>query len=381
MVLCMILSLLSDFAVSGLVQTVNVGGRCPFGTGLVIPSTFSSDGWWSVPPYNGAPAFVAANAQVTSASNDGLVGVYWKVNRDPSFRADSQDVAGSWSCTDEGTVTFPPGTSPTSIVQDLYQGGYLYRLETNICMTEFANGTFSHFLILDSSTGNRTGSTFEIKASIELTWAADGPTTMNNYDCKMNGTAISWVLENMISQETLRIWCLRLQGYVYDGTRTNATNNPGAILEQYLNSIIMVAGGKDYLLSIPTNESAGSTQGCQVQKTFVPVEVLVMLSLVTAGLVSSGVTLFVLHMWERIDHVDQKLSQTVPNDLVSWMSQAVQEHRGGRNITPRELKTWAFGRRPTGMVGIIFVGQPRRRRQRQMVPDDEIQLTGFGSYE
>lgn len=36
MITCTILSLLSDLAVSGLVRTVNIPSRCPFGTGLVV---------------------------------------------------------------------------------------------------------------------------------------------------------------------------------------------------------------------------------------------------------------------------------------------------------------------------------------------------------
>lgn len=89
MVLCTIMALLSDFAVSGLVQTVYVGRRCPFGSGLVISETFSPTGWWSVPPYNGAPFLVVSSAQSTSAANGGLVGVYWKVNRDTHFRREA----------------------------------------------------------------------------------------------------------------------------------------------------------------------------------------------------------------------------------------------------------------------------------------------------
>lgn len=60
MIVCTILSHVSDLAVSGFVQTVNVATRCPFGTGLVIPTSFSEDGWWSVPPNNGAPYFAVA---------------------------------------------------------------------------------------------------------------------------------------------------------------------------------------------------------------------------------------------------------------------------------------------------------------------------------
>lgn len=99
MLLCSLFNLISDLAVSGFVQNVTIAGRCNFDTGLVIPSTFQSDGWWSVPPNNGAPYFAVAQAQLKSLQNGGLVGIYWKVNRDLNFRADNLDVACQWNCT------------------------------------------------------------------------------------------------------------------------------------------------------------------------------------------------------------------------------------------------------------------------------------------
>jgi len=68
MILCTILELLSDLAVSGRVQIVNVGGGCPFGTGFAISATYSPTGWWTVPSQNRAPCFVS-NAR---AANGGL---------------------------------------------------------------------------------------------------------------------------------------------------------------------------------------------------------------------------------------------------------------------------------------------------------------------
>jgi hypothetical protein len=93
MFVCTILSLVSDLAVSGLVRTVTVPSRCPFGTGLVVPHAYSNSSPLFV-ANNGAAYSVAGQAQITSAANGGLVGIYWKANRDLTFRADELDVAG-----------------------------------------------------------------------------------------------------------------------------------------------------------------------------------------------------------------------------------------------------------------------------------------------
>src|SRR5271169_5544807 len=92
MVLCTVFSLVSDLAVSALVVQVTVAARCPFGTGLVVADSYSQSGWWTVPPWNGAPYGAVAQAQLTSTANGGLVGIYWKVNRDMNFRADGFDI-------------------------------------------------------------------------------------------------------------------------------------------------------------------------------------------------------------------------------------------------------------------------------------------------
>jgi hypothetical protein len=86
MIVCSGLSLVSDIAVTGLVRTVTVPSRCLFGTGLVVPESNSSIS--SIPPNNGATVFVVEQAQITSVANGGLRGIYWKANRDLTFRAD-----------------------------------------------------------------------------------------------------------------------------------------------------------------------------------------------------------------------------------------------------------------------------------------------------
>jgi hypothetical protein len=199
MIVSTILSLLSDLAVSGLVQTVNVATRCPFSKGLVVPQSFSPAGFWAIPPNNGAPYFVVAQAQLTSSANGGLVGIYWKVNRDLNFRADTLDVAGQWNCKDiNNDIEHDADTTPNAIVADLANKGYIYRKEAPNCASNYGNGTFSHPIVLDSSVGNNTGVVFDVRASIDLT--ANGPDTkkMKSFHCVMDAKGVEWVLKNIV---------------------------------------------------------------------------------------------------------------------------------------------------------------------------------------
>jgi hypothetical protein len=61
-------------AVGGLINSVQIPGRCEFGQGVVLnPSgPFNSTG----PPVNGLPQHVALNAQLTSKANGGLGAVF-----------------------------------------------------------------------------------------------------------------------------------------------------------------------------------------------------------------------------------------------------------------------------------------------------------------
>jgi hypothetical protein len=78
---------------------------------LVVPDSNSTI--YPIPPDN-ATYSVSVQAQLTSAANGGLVGiyVYWKTNRDLTFRVDELDLAGQWNCIDMNyDIQYPAGTS------------------------------------------------------------------------------------------------------------------------------------------------------------------------------------------------------------------------------------------------------------------------------
>lgn len=79
------------------------------------------------PPVNGKPKDVAMNAQSTSIANGGLQGIYWKVNGDPEFSAQAQDVLGGWVCAIvNDNRSYSNDVNIDFIMMDLVNSGYLY---------------------------------------------------------------------------------------------------------------------------------------------------------------------------------------------------------------------------------------------------------------
>ena len=365
MIACTVLSLLSDLAVSGLVRSVNIPSRCTFGTGLVVPNAPVSLSWGAV-PNNGAPYFVVAQAQLTSAANGGLVGIYWKANRYLSFRADTNDVAGQWNCTDvNNDIEYIASASQIVVIEDLIHRGLLYSNLLSYCSSQYSDGTYSHLIVLDSSVGASVGTTFNVRASIDLTPNGTDTKIMKSFICTMDAPDLEWVLQTFNSSATLSTWCLGLQGNVYDGTGTGASNNSGLMLAQYLNSLVMVAGGNDYLLATPT--SGDGMQGCLAQRTSVPVEIVLLFAVVTFGVVGMAFYLVIFSL--RPEGI-----KNAPHSLLEWMGQAVQE-RVGRKISRRDLRQWGIGRNERNSLGVQMLGQ--RSNYNPVATEENVALARY----
>ena len=353
-----VLSQISDLAVTGLVQTVTVPSRCPFGTGLVVPDFNSPID--PIPASNGATYSVAAQAQLTSAANGGLVGIYWKANRDLTFRADEEDLAGQWNCVDmNDDITFITHATVWLIGEDLIQKGYLYGPgnQASDVDSDYGNGTFSHLILWDSSApANDIGMSFDIRVSIDLTPDGPDPKIMKSFQCTMNGTGVEWVLSNLDSTGTLLEWIRGLQGNIYDGQGTAASNDSRSILERYLNTLVMVAGGNNYLINTPTitGSGGGNTQGCLVSRTSLPLEIIFLLTIVFVFVIA----IFVDFIFGKIgrplrraadpDYLNRIKNET-PNSLLDWMAQSVRERifrdDVGSTFKGEDLKLWGFSPR------------------------------------
>lgn len=372
MLVCTVLSLVSDLAVTGLVRTVTVPSRCLFGIGLVVPDSNSPIS--SIPANNGATYSVAGQAQITSAANGGLVGIYWKANRDLTFRADEMDLAGQWTCVDvNDDIEYVTNITIDAITEDLIQKGYLYgpfNLVGGIHTEYYGNGTFAHLILWDSSAPTReTGRSFDIRVSIDLTPDAPDPKIMKSFQCTMNGTGVEWVLSNLDSPDTLNLWSSGLQGNTYNGQGTGASNDSRLILERYLNTLVMVAGGNNYLINTPSitsGDGAGNTQGCLVPRTSLPLEIIILFAIVSVFIMAIVVVFIFLKIGGSLRRVDgdylNRINET-PNSLLDWMAQSVRESifrdDSRSRFKKEDLMLWGFSPRDNDVgLGVQRLEKP-----------------------
>ena len=327
MVVGTIVSLVADIAVSGLVQRVQVPSRCPFGQGLVLSIT--QPGTFDVTPVNGQPYTVASLAQRTSLPNGGLVGIYWKVNGDPNFHAEPEDVIGNWGCANvNNDLTYDVDTSQDEVLADLVSRGYLY---SNWVRESTANGlgAYTHLVAWSSSANDGDDTPFDIKASIDLTAANTDAKIMRSFHCTVSTDQVNEILSSIWSMSTLEQWVPGFQGGVYDGSGTPASANASAFIEAYLNSMVMVQGGSNNLLNVPTGDS---TQGCLVPKTQISIVVVALALVAALGLIINLcywiVTLLRIRSKRRLfrpGNTGQDPVSFIPDDLLSWMLQAARE--------------------------------------------------------
>lgn len=124
------------------------------------------------------------------------------------------------------------------------------------------------------------------------------------------------------SVNTLASWAPMFQGYMYNGMGTTAIAEPEVWLAWYLNTMIMVAGGSDSLLS--SAPSSSPTQGCVLQATIVPDWLIVLLFVTILACVL--LSLLALALAVRLHyHRDRRLGANAPVDVWTWIAQAISE--------------------------------------------------------
>jgi hypothetical protein len=355
-----LLGLASDLAVTTLVQNKVIKSQCQFGTGLVVTETPGNV--TQIPPTNAAPYFVVTQAQITSQANGGLKGIYAKANRSLNFSADATDVIGGWTCQVNATeLEYPFDTVLEDIISDVQQHGLLYGPGPPWCSSDYGLQGWSHLVIWDSSVANSAQAAFDVRASIDLTGEGSDTKVMQSYECRVDTSGLDSILSTILSKSTLSHWCSSLQGLVYDGRYTPAGNDTGSILEEVLNSMVMVAGGNNFLLNTTaTNE----TQGCLVARTNIHLIVIILTSVATAVTLISLIYWIVLVVlmwrcgkkkkragWKQFIKSIEKLT---PGDVFDWMALAARESQGGvPDVKPEKLKKWIFGPKRDGVgVGI-----------------------------
>jgi hypothetical protein len=355
MILCAILSFTSDLAVSTWVRTVSVPTRCVFNQGMVISPTKVST--FDVIPNNGIPYQVAAQAQLTSQVNGGKAGIYWKVNRALNFRADDEDVIGSWTCQDlKQDQTYSPEEAAQDIVDDLQNKDLLFHGTSLHDVSSWGNGSSGHLVAWTSSSGE-PGSQFSVRASVDLSPHLQNDKVMRSFECNMHAQQVEWVLSITHPIATLKQWTPCFQGSMYDGTGTPAVANVSDTLEWLLNSMVMVGAGANNLLNHAP--AANDTQGCLGTETTVPGVVIAVFGIVTGILVVLPLWLLALMArMQRWGPEEKDEVKRMPDDLFGWMAQAAREVTVGvgrrqdgaaqEKIKGKDLLQWEYARNGDG---------------------------------
>jgi hypothetical protein len=340
----------ADLAVSAFVKSVQVPSRCEFGQGIVLNTTgpFVTDG----PPVNGKPKDVAMNAQSTSIANDGLQGIYWKVNSDPEFSAQAQDVLGGWVCAIvNGNRSYSNKMSTGLIMEDLVNSGYLYPNYYEISTDKTAG--YDHLVAWSSSAGPADNIAWDVKLSIDTSALPKDDFVMQSFQCSVNNHAADYILSSIDSSWTLNDWLQGFQGGCYDGYGTPANADAGTFIEQYLNTMMMVEAGLNNLLQQPSNGS-DPTQGCLITETDIPLAIFVLVGfagfLVLIILVYWLVLLMILahhQYWGKNKNMAERMPGYIPSGLTSWMLQAARESATHEDNVERptdtvELEEWKY---------------------------------------
>jgi hypothetical protein len=200
---------------------------------------------------------------------------------------------------------------------------------------------------------------------------------MQSYECRINTPNLDSILSTILSKTTLSHWCASFQGLVYNGRYTPASNDTGSILEEVLNSMVMVAGGNNFLLNTTATDE---TQGCLVVRTNIHLAVVILTSAITA------ITMVMLIYWIVLIVLKRRckkkktgaqkqyiknVEKLTPSDVFDWIALAVRISQGKEiDIKAKKLKKWIFRQKEDGIGLGIFKDQVDEQ-ERPFVPPTE----------
>jgi len=166
--------------------------------------------------------------------------------------------------------------------------------------------------------------------------------------------AINGILSQMESVTALEDWVPGLDGVLYEGYGSKASTYAKSRLEQYLNTMTMVQGGGNSVLSIPTD---GFIYGCIKAKAEISLAIVVLIIFTAFLLVVTFLYWIVLlliifkHAISRATKrkLGLKNIKPVPDSVIGWMLQAAREHAQGSDFTAEgapkteeDLRDWDF---------------------------------------
>ncbi|KAJ6516483.1 hypothetical protein C8R45DRAFT_1142724 [Mycena sanguinolenta] len=289
---------------------------CAFGNGMVL-QTDGADSFL-IPPWNGRAAFVAGNAQAYTA----------KSTQRSTF-APRQAIFSAHGSVEE-------------VLDDLSKNGRIFGSYGSFEATIANNSVWTHLVVWSSSASDNSSEVFSVQASVDLTANETDDKIMHSMYCTLNAPEADDIAKGILSVSTLKSWVTLYQGYMYNGMGTVAIDDPEDTLAWYLNTMVMVAGGSDYLLNpAPVTDP---TQGCLLITAVIPTWFLALFFLTILACIAMTVLTFIL--WIRVKrHHHRDLVQNTPVDLWTWMAQAVAESNikadGTVNaVLPKDLRKW-----------------------------------------
>jgi hypothetical protein len=252
-----------------------------------------------------------------------------------------------------------------NIGTDFQNRGLLY---SNISSSYTAFGDYyGHFIMWSSSASDESDTVWDVRAAVQTNYSPYDDVVMLPLSCSVNAPSAETIQSQMESVTSLNVWKSAFQGLMYYGTGTPVIQDPEQELAMLLNTMVMVYGGNNMLLSVPAIDT-DQTQGCMITATHVPL-VVEALVLIVAGLLI-GLTIlltsYTLRLWAK-DRVLKEATNDLPDTVVAWAALAAKEHQLSKQeslpgkVKQRALKNW--------VVGLEVVNGQRKLR---VMPTDSI---------
>jgi hypothetical protein len=323
---------------------------------------------------------VVHNSQYFSTYNSCPYGIYTNVNRDTNFCPEEQDMLGTWSCTSEPSLTYSAGYSLPDIATDLQNRGLLYS-NISAISSDFGDGYYGHAVMWSSSVSDDSDTVWDVRAAIQTNDSPYDNVVMLPVSCSMNAPNAETIQSQMESVTSLGVWKATFQGLMYYGTGTPVVQDPEQELAMLLNTMVMVYGGNNMLLTVSA-PNADHTQGCIVSATHIPlvVEALVLIIATLLVILTVLLTSYALRLWAK-DRVLKVATNDLPDTVVAWATLAAKEHQLSKQavataqVRQKELKHW--------VVGLEVLNGHRRLRimPKEAIPDESPLQDGVNASE
>lgn len=330
-------SIAHQYFVNSFIQQTSIQCTCNFESGIVDIITYNAVANF-VPSASLSPATTILNAQLYSAYNGGINGIWRLVPFSAYYFSPTQkDLLGQWNCNPTGNITITSA----------------YWNDTN---------TLTNFLIDNNLLNNDTGYFAGSQSGADvwdgfLSWYTNYPNSSSAWDTVTAGIAVdlsgedgtvsemtctlstyNWEPPTIDSKSALMEWNLKAYGSLQDVS----ADVYGFGLELILNAIFMAAAGGNVdttkVSALPADTDA--TYGCVVPGSLILVGIWVILGvyLVTLILLLFGSCLTLLCFRRSYKHND--LVGDPPTSVHSWQAILVRVMTNNFDIKTKSLRNY-----------------------------------------